>query len=143
MNRAQNLLRSAKDLYEQGDLAGVAGLAYAAFESATMALTNKVNGKDHQNHRLRMERIKSLLSEYEHQIDFLWEVRNIDFYGNVKIGSPKREISSREVQEGLDLVERIIKEIEEMLKDPGATIRKKQAMDLSSTEFIREDRNNR
>ena len=61
MKRARSLLRSAKDLYDTGDLAGVAGLAYAAFESATMALTARVNGKDHQNHKLRMERVKTLL----------------------------------------------------------------------------------
>nr|WP_279383650.1 hypothetical protein [Methanobacterium formicicum] len=35
MERAKNLLKSAEDLYEQGDLAGVAGLGYAAFESAS------------------------------------------------------------------------------------------------------------
>lgn len=117
MKRAKNLLKSAKDLYEQGDLAGVAGLSYAAFESATMALTLKINGKDHKNHHLRMARIKGLLSVYEEKIDFLWEVRNIDFYGNVKIGSPKREISPREVKEGLDVVEKIIIQIEDMIPD--------------------------
>lgn len=116
MKRARSLLRSAKDLYDTGDLAGVAGLAYAAFESATMALTARFNGKDHQNHRLRMERVKTLLSEYDDKIDFLWEVRNVDFYGNVRIGSPKREISSSEVEEGLEVVEKIVKEIEEMIK---------------------------
>lgn len=55
MDRAKNLLKSAKDLHDQGDLAEVAGLAYAAFESATMALTDKINGKDHHSHRLRMK----------------------------------------------------------------------------------------
>nr|WP_319374745.1 hypothetical protein [uncultured Methanobacterium sp.] len=30
MERAKNLLKSAEDLHEQGDLAGVAGWAYAA-----------------------------------------------------------------------------------------------------------------
>lgn len=35
MERAKNLLDSAEDLYQKGDLAGVAGLSYAAFESAS------------------------------------------------------------------------------------------------------------
>ena len=38
LKRAKSLLKSAKDLYERGDMAGVAGLAYAAFESAIIAL---------------------------------------------------------------------------------------------------------
>ncbi len=58
MQRAKNLLKSAEDLYEQGDLAGVAGLAYAAFESAIMSLTDKINGKDYKSHNLRKKRLK-------------------------------------------------------------------------------------
>ncbi len=45
MDRDKKLLKSAKDIYEQDDLAGVVGLAYAAIESATMSLTTKINGK--------------------------------------------------------------------------------------------------
>lgn len=91
MDRAKKLLKSAKDLYEQGDLAGVAGLDYAAFESATMTLTDKVNGKDYKSHNLRRERAKTLLKKYQNKIDLLREIRNIDFYGNVKIGTPKKK----------------------------------------------------
>lgn len=46
-------------------------------------------------------RAKKLLDKYQHKIDILWEIRNIDFYGNVKIGSEKREISPEEVENGL------------------------------------------
>lgn len=108
-------MKSAQDLYDQGDFAGVAGLAYAAFESATMALTDKINGKDYPSHQLRNKRIKRILSRYEDKMDVLWEIRNIDFYGNVKLGSPKREISPEEVEEGLKIVEEIIREIERIL----------------------------
>lgn len=117
MDRAKKLLKSAKDLYEQGDLAGVAGLAYAAFESATMTLTDKVNGKDYKSHNLRRERAKTLLKKYQNKIDLLWEIRNIDFYGNVKIGTPKRELSKNEVRDCLNAVENIIKEIEKILEE--------------------------
>ncbi len=79
MDRAKNLLKSAKDLYEQGNLAGVAGLAYAAFESANMTLTDKINGKDYRSHNLRRERAKTLLKKHQDKIDILWEIRNIDF----------------------------------------------------------------
>ncbi|MBI5459226.1 HEPN domain-containing protein [Methanobacterium sp.] len=117
MERAKNLLKSAEDLHEQGDLAGVAGLAYAAFESAIMSLTDKINGKDYHSHRLRKERAKEMLSKHEDKMDFLWEVRNIDFYGNVKLGSSKREISPQEVENGLKCVKEIIVEIETIINE--------------------------
>ncbi|MEL7672035.1 HEPN domain-containing protein [Methanobacterium sp.] len=117
MERARNLLKSAKDLHKQGDLAGVAGLAYAAFESATMTLTSKLNGKDYRSHNMRRERAKTLLKKYQDKIDVLWEIRNVDFYGNVKIGTPKREISQEEIEECLDVVEKVIKDIEKILKE--------------------------
>lgn len=115
MKRAKNLLKSAKDLYAQGDLAGVVGLAYAAFESATMSLTRTMNGKDYLSHHLRKERAKKLLNKHQDKMDLLWEVRNIDFYGNVKLGAKKREISPKEVEDGLESVEEIILEIEKII----------------------------
>lgn len=117
LKRAKSLLESAKTLYELGDMAGVAGLAYAAFESAIIALTKKKNGIDYPSHLLRRERGKVLLGKYRDRIDVLWEVRNIDFYGNVKIGSEMRELSSDEVEDGLNAVEKIIEEVEKVLKD--------------------------
>lgn len=117
MERAKNLLKSADDLYQQGDLAGVAGLAYAAFESAIMSLTEKVNGKDYSNHSLRKKRAKELLDDHKDEMDVLWQVRNIDFYGNVKLGSHKRQISQEEVINGLESVKEIIKEIEKIINE--------------------------
>ena len=117
LKRAKNLLKSAKALYERGNMAGVAGLAYAAFESAIIALTKKKNGLDYPSHLLRRERAKVLLEEYQDRIDVLWEVRNIDFYGNVKIGTEIRELSRAEVGDGLSAVEKIIEEVDKVLKD--------------------------
>ncbi len=37
MERAKKLLESAEYLYQKGGLAGVAGLSYAAFESAVIS----------------------------------------------------------------------------------------------------------
>lgn len=82
LDRAKRLLRSAKDLFDQGDIAGVAGLAYQAFESAFIALTIEKNGVDAGSHSTRRERAKALLSQHRDKIETLWEIRNIDFYGN-------------------------------------------------------------
>jgi HEPN domain-containing protein len=117
LKRAKSLLESAKALYERGDMAGVAGLAYAAFESSIIALTKKKNGTDYPSHLLRRERAKVLLDKYQEKIDVLWEVRNIDFYGNVKIGSKMSELSNDEVKDGLNAVEEIIEEVEKALED--------------------------
>jgi HEPN domain-containing protein len=117
LERAKNLLKSARDLYERGDMAGVAGLAYAAFESAIIALAKKKNGRDYPSHLLRRERAKVLLDKYQAKIDVLWEARNIDFYGNVRLGSQnQRELSRDEVEDGLSAVEKIIEEVEAVLK---------------------------
>ncbi len=66
---------------------------------------------------LRKERAKKFLSKYQDELDLLWEIRNIYFYGNVKLGSPKREISRKEVQHGINVVEKVITEIERILED--------------------------
>ena len=116
MERAKKLLESAEHLYQKGDLAGVAGLSYAAFESAVISLTEKMNGKDYPSHHLRKKRAKELINKYQHQMDLIWEIRNIDFYGNIKIGSRKREISSEEVKDALESVKKIIIEIDKINK---------------------------
>ena len=58
-----------------------------------------------------------LLESYRDTIDVHWEVRNIDFYGNVKIGSELRELSSEELEAGLRAVEQIIGEVEQAWED--------------------------
>ena len=95
----------------------MAGLSYAAFESAVISLTGKINGKDYPSHKLRKKRAKELIDKYQHQMDLLWEIRNIDFYGNIKIGSQKREISEKEVEEALKSVKKIIVEIEKIISE--------------------------
>lgn len=42
--RAKKLLKSAQDLFKEGDIAGVAGLAYQGFEAATTALEEVERG---------------------------------------------------------------------------------------------------
>lgn len=55
--------------------------------------------------------------DIQSKIDLLWEIRNVDFYGNVKIGKEKREIYHDEVEDGLKSVKRIIDEIEKIIID--------------------------
>ena len=115
LERAQRLLQSARTLFDQGDLAGVAGLAYQAFESALIALTIEKNGADAGSHLARRERAKALLSHHRDKIDLLLEIRNVDFYGNPWPFHPKREVTEAEVKEALEMVEAIIREVRRIL----------------------------
>lgn len=117
LERARKLLKSAKDLFSEGDVSGVAGLAYQAFESVTMALLKKKNGYDQGTHYDRRKRAKQLLSEFRNKIDELWRMRNIDFYGNISFGADGKEVKANEVEKGLKLVEQMIVKIEEFLKE--------------------------
>lgn len=117
LKRAKNLLNSARILFEEGDIYGVSGLAYQAFESATIALLREVNGYEQTTHFSRRRRAKDLLKKYREKIDFIWEARNIDFYGNIRVGKKKREITEREAKDSLFLIENMIKEIEDLLKE--------------------------
>lgn len=115
LERARRLLKSAKDLLNEGDVHGVAGLAYQAFESASIALLKRKNGYDQKSHYGRRKRAKELLLEFSDVIDGLWRIRNIDFYGNVSLGTEEEEVKPAEVKKGLRMVERIIFKIEEFL----------------------------
>ncbi|MEW5936596.1 MAG: HEPN domain-containing protein [Candidatus Thermoplasmatota archaeon] len=115
IERARKLLRSAERLFELGDLHGVAGLAYQAFESGIVSLIKIKNGIDQKSHGGRRKRAKELLSKFRDRIDDLWEYRNIDFYGNISMGNEKRGITSQEAKESLDIVKRIIDEIEQFV----------------------------
>ena len=117
--RAKKLVGSARKLFESGDITGVAGLAYQAFESASSALIGIKNGADKKSHFGRRERTKELLVDFRNRVDKLWEYRNIDFYGNISLNMEKREITMAEVEDCLVTVEGIIAEIESILKVEG------------------------
>ncbi len=117
LERAKGLIRSARDLFKMKDYVGVAGLAYQAFESATMGLLEKRNGKDKKSHYHRRKRVKEILTEHSSKIDELWDVRNVDFYGNSRIGEKKRDLTEEEIEDSLNEVECIIEEIEGILDE--------------------------
>jgi|DewCreStandDraft_2_1066082.scaffolds.fasta_scaffold04169_7 HEPN domain-containing protein len=115
LERAERLLKSARSLFDQGDLAGVAGLAYQAFESAIIALSIEQTGVDPGSHTARRQQAEGLVKEGRDKIDLLWEIRNVDCYGNPKPGEPKREVSRAEVEEALRTVEEIIQAVKRAL----------------------------
>jgi len=114
--RAERLLHSARTLLAQGDMAGVAGLAYQAFESALIALTLEKDGANSGHHAARRQRAKELLRQHRDQIDFLWEIRNVDFYGNPRPFEPKRAPTREEIERAVDTVEEIIAEVKTMVE---------------------------
>lgn len=116
--RAGKLLKSAWLLYKQGDLSGVAGLAYQALESAIIGLATQIGETNGGTHKDRLEKAKKLLKSGQDKIDFLWKARNIDFYGNVRRFGQKRELTPDEVREVIETVEKIINKIRDLYKKP-------------------------
>lgn len=115
LERAERLLKSARDLFNQGDLAGVAGLAYQAFESAIIALSIEQTGMDPGSHAARRQQAEGLVKKGRDKIDLLWEIRNVDFYGNPRLGEPKREVSKAEMEEALRTVEDLLQAVKRAL----------------------------
>ncbi len=84
---------------------------------------------------LDLERAKKLLQSAEHLVEKgdlagagglayqafesavivkkLWAVRNVDFYGNEKIGEASREIKKEEIKDSVQEVRKILKALEE------------------------------
>lgn len=61
---------TARCLLSQDDLAGVAVLAYQAFESAMISLNSVINGSDSRTHATRRKRAKILLSNHRTKINW-------------------------------------------------------------------------
>jgi len=115
LERARKLLKSARDLFEMDDFAGVAGLTYQAIESAIIALTSKKNGKEYTDHVSRRKRAEEVLNLSKQTLRSLWSARNIDFYGNEKTGDEKKELTKEEIKAALTNAEDIIKNVEDNL----------------------------
>ncbi|MEK6845422.1 MAG: hypothetical protein AABY26_01575 [Nanoarchaeota archaeon] len=79
LKRAKSLLKSAEGLYQQGDLTGVSGLAYQAFEAGIIALS-KVLQEDSGNHLSRRRRAEGLLGISAEVMKKLWKyTRSVKF----------------------------------------------------------------
>ncbi len=113
LERAKKLLQSAEHLVEKGDLAGAGGLAYQAFESAVIAVTRLEGQKDYPDHNQQRKKAEELLKVSQDKVKKLWAVRNVDFYGNEKIGEASREIKKEEIKDSVQEVRKILKALEE------------------------------
>lgn len=113
LERAKKLLQTAEHLVEKGDLAGAGGLAYQAFESAVIAVTRLEGQKDYPDHTQRRKKAEELLKVSQDKVKRLWAVRNVDFYGNEKVGEKSREIKKEEIENSVQEVRKIIKALEE------------------------------
>lgn len=115
LERAKNLLTSAEKLFASEDLAGSGGLAYQAFESAVIAVTKFKGEKDYPDHEKRRKKAEELLKVSKEAVTKLWLVRNVDFYGNEKIGDEARKLKKEEIEDSLRVVKELIVKIENEL----------------------------
>ena len=116
LSKAYGLLKSAKALFDRGDVAGVAGLAYQAFEAAVIAL-GKATGEDQGDHLLRRKKAEEILGASRETMRKLWSYRGIDFYGNEKIGGREKKLTLEEIKESVDIVEKMIGQTEALLTE--------------------------
>lgn len=112
LGRAWELLAAAESLVRDDNLTGAAGLAYQAFDLAAKALTQAIDGADPGTHRGRMRRAERLLTKHTEKLDFLWEVRQKDFYGDVTPGGVQELPEPAQVAAALRIVREILQEID-------------------------------
>lgn len=115
LTKAKNLLRSAEDLFARKEFAGVAGLAYHAFEVGIIVLSENLqeNLKDHLSRRKKAEELLGVPAQIMKKI---WCYRNVDFYGNERIGENKTELSEIEIREALTTVKDLLIKIENLIQ---------------------------
>ena len=117
LERAEALLGLARENLGRGHTAGIAGLSYQAVEAAATHLIEMVNGHDPGRHSKRIARATQLLHMCRSELDRLWKARNIDFYGNVSAGLPKRHITPGEARESLRAAERLVAQVKVLIQD--------------------------
>ncbi|HLD72355.1 MAG TPA: hypothetical protein VJA23_02115 [Candidatus Nanoarchaeia archaeon] len=115
LTKAKNLLRSAEDLFVRKEFAGVAGLAYQAFEVGIIVLSENLQEilKDHLSRRKKAEELLGIPTQMMKKI---WRYRNVDFYGNERIGENKIELSEIEIKEALTTVKDLLIKIENLIQ---------------------------
>jgi hypothetical protein len=117
LERAWALFRAATTLRDADDLTGAAGLAYQAFDLGSKALAHAIDGAAPGTHRGRMRRAEQLLTRHTEKFDFLWRVRQKDFYGDVTPGGRAETPSDEEIREALAVVDDVLREIDRVLHD--------------------------
>lgn len=115
LRRARELFSAAQSLASQRNLTGAAGLAYQAFDLAAKALAQALDGADPGSHRSRMLRAQRELTRHEDKLVFLWEIRQKDFYGDVRPGGRQGVPTEEEVADAIAIVGDILEDIEKVL----------------------------
>ena len=100
----------------------MAGLSYQAVEMAATLLIEMVNGTDPGDHLERRARASELMRLCRKELDDLWEARNIDFYGNVSPGRPRRRMNREEARESLDQASRLIEKVRFFVNEGLGTV---------------------
>lgn len=112
LTRGWELFAAAESLVRDENVTGAAGLAYQAFDLAAKALTKAIDGADPGSHRGRMQRAERLLTRHADKLNFLWQIRQKDFYGDVTPGGVEELPQVADVEEALRIVKDILQEID-------------------------------
>ncbi|MEX2245709.1 MAG: HEPN domain-containing protein [Dehalococcoidia bacterium] len=118
LGRAREFLASARRLFGQGEVSGVAGLAFQALDLAAKELTDAIDGADPGSHQARMKRLQALIQADQEELGFLWNVRQRDFYGDASAGEPRDLPTRPEARRALAIAGRNIEKIARMLRPP-------------------------
>lgn len=116
LKKAYDLLKSAEDLFERNDFAGVAGLAYQAFEVGIISLSTSME-EDIKDHISRRKKAEELLGTSTETMKKLWAYRDVDFYGNEALGKEEKELNEEEIKESLNIVKNLLSQIEKLIQE--------------------------
>jgi hypothetical protein len=106
---------SAERLAGEREVAGAAGLAFQAIDLASKALTEAIDGTDAGSHRARMQRVQQIIQADQAELDFLWEVRQRDFYGDPALGAPRQLPTQEQVRTALSVARKLIDRIDQVM----------------------------
>jgi len=99
------------------EMVGVAGLAFQAVDLATKAIMEAIDGADAGSHRARMQRLTEIVVADQDDLDFLWDIRQRDFYGDPSPGRALDLPAGEQVRQALTLARSIVERIDRALHD--------------------------
>jgi hypothetical protein len=62
-----------------------------------------------------MQRVRQLIQADESELNFLWEIRQRDFYGDAALGAPRELPTDEQVREALSVARKLIDRISQVL----------------------------
>ncbi len=64
-----------------------------------------------------MSRLQALIQAEQSELDFLWEIRQRDFYGDTSLGSPREMPTAGQVRKALALARSLVDRIGQALRE--------------------------